>query len=98
MTSVRRKITAASPVVVVGSGLAGMSAALRIADHRPVLLVTKHGLGDGSTSWAQGGIAAAIGPDDSVDAHAGDTMAAGSGRIAMVSRPIWTMILAMVGL
>ncbi len=65
--------------MVIGSGLAGMSAALRIASRRPVLLVTKLGLGEGSTSWAQGGIAAAIGPDDSVEAHAADTIDAGAG-------------------
>lgn len=79
MTSVRRKITLSLPVVVIGSGLAGMSAALRIAPRRPVLLVTKDALGDGSTAWAQGGIAAAIGPGDSVDAHAADTLEAGAG-------------------
>lgn len=79
MTSVRRKITAHQHVVVIGSGLAGMSAALRIAGRRPVLLVTKAGLGEGSTAWAQGGIAAAIGPGDSVDAHVADTIDAGAG-------------------
>ncbi len=79
MTSVRRKIAAQHPVVVVGSGLAGLSAALRIAGHRDVLLVTKGPLGEGSTGWAQGGIAAALGPGDSVAAHAADTLAAGDG-------------------
>jgi L-aspartate oxidase len=79
MTSIRRKITASSPVVVIGSGLAGMSAALRMADHVPVALVTKHALGDGSTAWAQGGIAVALGPGDSVDAHVDDTLGAGAG-------------------
>lgn len=79
MTSIRRKITASSPVVVIGSGLAGMSAALRMADHVPVALVTKHALGDGSTAWAQGGIAVALGPGDSVNAHVDDTLGAGAG-------------------
>lgn len=79
MTSIRRKITAQDPVVVIGSGLAGMSAALTIAPHRPVVLVTKHALGSGSTAWAQGGIAVALGPDDSVDAHVRDTIGAGAG-------------------
>lgn len=79
MTSVRRKITSDHPVVVIGSGLAGMSAALRVAGRRPVLLVTKGALGEGSTAWAQGGIAAAIGPGDSVEAHVADTVGAGAG-------------------
>ncbi|MBU6362954.1 MAG: L-aspartate oxidase [Acidobacteria bacterium] len=79
MTSVRRKITGSTPVVVVGSGLAGLSAALRIAAHREVVIVTKGALGDGSSSWAQGGIAAALGPGDTVQAHAADTLAAGAG-------------------
>lgn len=79
MPSVRRKIAVPPPVVVIGSGLAGMSAALRVADHRAVVLVTKAGLGEGSTAWAQGGIAAAIGPGDSVETHAADTLEAGAG-------------------
>lgn len=79
MTSIRRKLTGSTPVVVIGSGLAGMSAALRIADHAPVVLVTKQYLGAGSSAWAQGGIAAALGPGDSVDAHVRDTLGAGAG-------------------
>lgn len=79
MTSLRRKITGSTPVVVVGSGLAGLSAALRIAAHREVVIITKGALGDGSSSWAQGGIAAALGPGDTVKAHAADTLVAGAG-------------------
>ncbi len=79
MPSVRRKLSARHPVVIVGSGLAGMSAALRVAGCMPVVLITKHGLGDGGTSWAQGGIAAALGPGDSIESHAHDTIAAGAG-------------------
>ncbi len=56
-----------------------MSAALRIAGSRPVALVTKHSLGEGSTTWAQGGIAVAMGPGDSVRAHVVDTLGAGAG-------------------
>lgn len=56
-----------------------MMAALRIAESREVVLVTKHALGDGSTAWAQGGIAAAIGPGDTVSAHMADTLGAGAG-------------------
>ncbi|MGA0068237.1 MAG: FAD-binding protein, partial [Miltoncostaeaceae bacterium] len=79
MTSVRRKITVHHPAVVVGSGLAGLAAALRIAAHRDVIVVTKGALGEGSTSWAQGGIAAALGPGDTVQAHTADTLLAGAG-------------------
>lgn len=56
-----------------------MLATLRIADASDVTLVTKAALGDGSTAWAQGGIAAAVGPDDSVDAHIADTLEAAAG-------------------
>ncbi len=56
-----------------------MFAALRIAEHHDVLLVTKQALGDGSTAWAQGGIAASVGPADTVAAHVLDTLAAGAG-------------------
>ncbi|HST50189.1 L-aspartate oxidase [Jatrophihabitans sp.] len=74
-------------VVVVGSGIAGLTTALRIAAGRPgahrsglrVLVVTKDVLAAGSTRWAQGGIAAALGPDDSAEAHLADTLAAGVG-------------------
>jgi len=67
-------------VVVVGSGIAGLSAALhaRAAGHR-VLLVTKQRLDDGSTRWAQGGIAAALGAGDSPEQHLHDTLVAGVG-------------------
>lgn len=66
-------------VVVVGGGLAGMTAALH-AERRSVLLMSKAGFAvGGSTVDAQGGIAAAVGPDDSVDLHAVDTIAAGAG-------------------
>ncbi|WP_353810387.1 L-aspartate oxidase [Agromyces sp. SYSU T00194] len=68
-------------VVVVGSGLAGLLAAVRAADagHR-VTVVTKGALDEGSTRYAQGGIAAALFPDDSVDAHVLDTLRAGAGH------------------
>ena len=67
-------------VVVVGSGAAGISAALAAAGHgRRVLLLTKEGIGDGSTPLAQGGLAAAIGPGDDRGLHRRDTLAAGAG-------------------
>ena len=67
-------------VVVVGSGAAGLSAALPlIGAGKRVALVTKGRLGDGSTAWAQGGLAAVIDPDDSIDGHVQDTLMAGAG-------------------
>jgi L-aspartate oxidase len=66
--------------VVVGSGAAGISAALAAAGHgRRVLLLSKGGLDAGATPLAQGGMAAAIGPGDSPALHARDTLAAGAG-------------------
>src|SRR5262245_64054990 len=69
-------------VVVVGSGIAGVTAALSTHAALPgsnVLLITKSLLDDGSTRWAQGGIAAALGPGDTPDQHLADTLAAGAG-------------------
>jgi len=66
-------------VLVIGSGLAGMSAALRLAERCRVALVTKHELLDGASSWAQGGIAAVMESSDSVEEHIRDTQVAGAG-------------------
>ena len=67
-------------VVVVGSGAAGMTAALTAAQYgRRVLLLSKDDLGGGSTPLAQGGLAAAIGPDDDLGRHRQDTLSAGAG-------------------
>jgi L-aspartate oxidase len=66
-------------VAIVGGGVAGLMTALRLAP-RPVALVSKTPLGaEASTLWAQGGLAAALGPDDSPELHAADTLAAGDG-------------------
>lgn len=67
-------------VVVVGSGIAGLTAALHAAeaDNR-VTLVTKGAVGDGCTGYAQGGVAGVYGPDDSAELHAADTITAGAG-------------------
>ena len=70
-------------VLVVGGGAAGLSAALAAARTRRVAVVVKGPLGDGATPWAQGGIAAAIGPGDSPRQHLDDTLVAGAG----LSRP-----------
>jgi len=69
-----------SRVAVVGSGIAGLTAALRAHTlGHDVTIVTKSALSDGSTRYAQGGIAAALFPDDSVAAHVADTLRAGAG-------------------
>jgi L-aspartate oxidase len=66
-------------VVIVGAGVAGLTAALAAADHADVLVLAKGAL-DSSNSWAaQGGIAAAVGADDDPALHAADTLAAGRG-------------------
>ncbi|MFD7558810.1 MULTISPECIES: L-aspartate oxidase [unclassified Streptomyces] len=67
-------------VVVVGSGVAGLTAALRCAAAgRRTVVVTKARLDDGSTRWAQGGIAAALGEGDTPEQHLDDTLVAGAG-------------------
>jgi L-aspartate oxidase len=65
--------------LIIGSGIAGLRAAIELAGDGRVLILTKSDPGAGSTGYAQGGIAAAIGPDDSPDLHAHDTIAAGDG-------------------
>lgn len=68
-----------APVLVVGGGIAGLSVALAAAP-RPVLLLSRgEGNEDGATLLAQGGIAAAVGPDDSAEAHIEDSLVAGGG-------------------
>jgi L-aspartate oxidase len=66
-------------VLIIGSGLAGMSAALHLAQTQKVALVTKHELLDGASSWAQGGIAAVLDQADSLEDHVRDTHVAGAG-------------------
>jgi L-aspartate oxidase len=64
--------------LVVGSGVAGLHTAWRASQHGPVLLLTKRSLFDSATSYAQGGIAAALGAGDSPKLHRADTLAAGA--------------------
>ena len=74
--------TRRTDVVVVGSGVAGVTAVLEIRRRLPearILLATKSELDDGSTRWAQGGVAAALGPGDSPQDHLTDTLTAGAG-------------------
>ena len=80
------RLSAAAPgwiaradIVVVGSGIAGLTTALKARRAGRVLLVTKTVLDAGSTRWAQGGIAAALGPEDTPEEHLTDTLVAGAG-------------------
>jgi L-aspartate oxidase len=69
----------ASDVLVIGSGAAGLTAALNLAGRFRVTVVAKGQLNEGSTAWAQGGIAAVLEPGDTFAHHVGDTMVAGAG-------------------
>ncbi|MDP2742734.1 MAG: L-aspartate oxidase [Hydrogenophaga sp.] len=66
-------------VLIIGSGLAGLTAALHLASTHRVAVVTKRQVEDGSSNWAQGGIAAVLGEGDSVASHIEDTLIAGAG-------------------
>ncbi|MDR2219713.1 MAG: L-aspartate oxidase [Methylobacillus sp.] len=66
-------------VLIIGSGLAGLTLALQLAPHKKVCLVTKCQLDDSASSWAQGGIAAVLTDEDSIEAHIRDTLVAGAG-------------------
>jgi len=67
--------------VIVGSGIAGLYAALLAREHGTVLVITKSSIDECNTRYAQGGIAAALGKDDSAALHAQDTVAAGAGLV-----------------
>jgi L-aspartate oxidase len=67
--------------VIVGSGIAGLFAALLAKDHGSVLILTKDSIDECNTKHAQGGIAAPVGPDDSPELHLRDTLAAGAGLV-----------------
>ena len=66
-------------VLIIGSGAAGLTAALNLADRLKVCVLAKGGLSEGSTAWAQGGIAAVLEPGDTFESHIEDTMVAGAG-------------------
>ena len=69
------------PVVIIGAGLAGLTVALHLADHVPVIVLAKRKRSDSATAWAQGGIVGVLDPSDSINAHVDDTMAAGAGLV-----------------
>ena len=72
-------MSATTDVLVVGSGAAGLTAALNLAETHKVAVIAKGALGEGATGWAQGGIAAVLEKGDSFEAHINDTMIAGAG-------------------
>jgi len=65
--------------LVLGSGIAGLTFALRASRHGEVVIVTKRADDDAATSWAQGGVAAVLGDDDTFERHVSDTLVAGAG-------------------
>ena len=66
-------------VLIIGSGAAGLSLALRLAEHSSVAVLSKGPVSEGSTLYAQGGIAAVFDETDSVESHVEDTLIAGAG-------------------
>jgi L-aspartate oxidase len=66
-------------VLIIGSGAAGLSLALRLPQNAKIGIIAKSRLQDGSTNYAQGGISAVIDPGDSIESHIEDTLAAGAG-------------------
>ena len=66
-------------VIIIGSGLAGLTLALQVADSKKVCLVSKRKVSDSASNWAQGGIAAVLNSEDTVEQHIQDTLTAGAG-------------------
>ena len=66
-------------VLIIGSGLAGLTSALKLADHKKVLIVSKREILDSSSHWAQGGVAAVMSNEDSIESHVKDTEFVGGG-------------------
>ena len=66
------------PVLIIGAGIAGLTVALHMAETQPVIVMAKRALGEGATSWAQGGIVGVVDKEhDSTDSHVADTLDAG---------------------
>ncbi|MEK9711935.1 MAG: L-aspartate oxidase [Thalassolituus sp.] len=66
-------------VLIIGSGAAGLTLGLSLPDHIRAVIISKDTLDAGSTRWAQGGVAAVLDEDDSIEAHVSDTLTAGAG-------------------
>ena len=79
MKEIREMETLDTDIVIVGSGAAGLTLALRTADFARVTVLSKGDLQEGATYYAQGGIAAVLDDSDSVDSHVADTLHAGVG-------------------
>ncbi|WP_100656358.1 L-aspartate oxidase [Alteromonas flava] len=77
--NVESKIQHQCDVLIIGSGAAGLSLALSLAEHCQVIVLSKSDRNEGATRYAQGGIAAVFDADDSIDAHVRDTLDAGAG-------------------
>jgi L-aspartate oxidase len=72
-------VTTTYDIIILGSGAAGLTAALNLADRFKVAVLAKGSLSDGATGWAQGGIAAVLEAGDTFESHIEDTMIAGAG-------------------
>lgn len=83
--------TSTTPILVVGSGAAGLSAALYAAEYTDVLLITRDSMPASNSAHAQGGIAAAVALDDSPLAHLKDTLTAGAGLSDLLPTEVLTM-------
>ena len=68
-----------SDILVIGSGASGLTCAIKASKNHTVNIVTKRSLEESNTNYSQGGIAAVISPDDSIDDHVADTLASGAG-------------------
>ena len=66
-------------VLIIGSGAAGLTVALNLPEHLRVCVLSKAEISSGATLWAQGGIAAVLDDDDTIEDHIQDTLAAGAG-------------------
>ena len=73
--------TVVCDVAIIGGGIAGLTVALNMPEDVRVVLITKAALGESNTRYAQGGLAAAVGPDDDPELHLRDTLAAGAGLV-----------------
>ena len=68
-------------ILIIGSGAAGMTAAIELSNRFKITLITKNSLIDSSTWYAQGGIAAVIDSNDTIEEHLRDTLIAGDGHL-----------------
>ena len=75
----KRNVEYTCDVLIIGSGAAGLTLALHLADQAKVMVLSKGPLSEGSTYYAQGGIAAVAEETDSVESHVNDTLNAGAG-------------------